>query len=91
MIRATGKHPQIRRAAKGERLSLLMSKLQEEVIELQRMPCVEECADVLEVLFAIAGELEVTPEKLFASAAMKAADRGGFREGYVLALPEGAT
>lgn len=87
IIRATGHEPRFRQAAEGERLGLLVKKLHEEAGELQVKPCLEECADVLEVLLAIAAELGVTREELFRSGAAKAVERGGFQKGYVLEVP----
>lgn len=86
IIRAAGGEPRFRRATEGERLGLLVRKLQEEATELQRTPCLDECADVLEVVLAIAEELHASSVELYATAAAKVADRGAFREGYVLEL-----
>lgn len=87
IIRAAGHEPRFRQAVQRERLGLLVKKLHEEAGELQGTPCLEECADVLEVLLAIAAELGAPREELFRFAAAKAVERGGFREGYVLEVP----
>jgi predicted house-cleaning noncanonical NTP pyrophosphatase (MazG superfamily) len=87
IIRAAGGQPQLRRATQGERLGLLLKKLQEESDELEREPSLEECADVLEVLLAIATELGFTEQALLDSAASKTANRGAFQQGYVLEIP----
>lgn len=65
-----------------EYLRYLVKKLQEEVIEFTENPCVEELADVKEVIDALSGirgfgDVESVQEK-------KRTERGGFGERIVL-------
>jgi predicted house-cleaning noncanonical NTP pyrophosphatase (MazG superfamily) len=61
----------------------LFDKLVEEAEELRDAPAsevLEECADVYEVLLAIASVLGVSLEQVAERAATKTAERGGFAE-----------
>lgn len=67
-----------------ERLQWLLLKLQEETAELIQEPSIEECADVLEVIKAIAVELGFTEKDLLSVAKEKAQARGAFELGILL-------
>lgn len=81
--------PRTRIAPREERLSWLLAKLHEESAELVGTPCIEECADVLEVVLAIANELGYDEGQLRQIAADKAVQRGGFGRGILLEIGEG--
>ncbi len=83
IARREGVDVEERRAEPGERLGLLLSKLEEEVAELKRNPCLEELADVYEVLRWIAWELGYTLGEVVLAADRKRRERGGFYEGIV--------
>ena len=84
IMKRNGVDPQVREANQGERLRLLLAKLHEEASELECKPCVEECADVFEVVLATVVELGSGPDALYAAAEQKVAERGAFQRGYVL-------
>lgn len=67
-----------------ERLQWLLLKLQEETAELVQEPSISECADVLEVIKAIAFELGFTEKNLLIAAKEKAQARGAFEIGILL-------
>ena len=62
----------------------LDAKLTEELKEYHESGELEELADLLEVIYAIAESRGETPESLNALAEKKAAERGRFREKYLL-------
>jgi predicted house-cleaning noncanonical NTP pyrophosphatase (MazG superfamily) len=84
IIAAAGDEPEVRRAAPEEYRPLLRRKLLEEVDEFLAGEDVEELADVLEVVHALAADLGVTPERLEQLRAEKAAARGAFTDRLVL-------
>lgn len=59
-------------------------KLNEEVAEFLESNNPEELADVLEVIYAIAGRLGHSKETLETLRKQKADERGGFQEGIIL-------
>ena len=65
-------------------LVMLDSKLDEELAEYHADPCLEELADLLEVLRACALARGYTLEKLEEERAAKAAARGGFSQKLLL-------
>lgn len=65
-------------------LHRLTAKLDEEVAEYKAGPCLEELADILEVLHALAEAAGSSAEELEALRAVKSAERGGFRERILL-------
>lgn len=67
-----------------EKLSLLLDKVTEEASELIANPSLEEMADVLEVVYALAETLGFTKEQLEVVRKEKQNLRGGFTKGYVL-------
>lgn len=81
IIRADGKDSMIRIADLEEYAARLRGKLREEVDEfLASDDDPEELADILEVLYALARQIGVSPEKVEELRAAKAAERGGFNE-----------
>ncbi|MBC8059701.1 MAG: nucleoside triphosphate pyrophosphohydrolase [Clostridiaceae bacterium] len=71
-------------ASKEQFPKLLEEKLMEEVNEYLEDKNLEELADVLEVLVALAGTLGYAEEELFEKRKQKKEERGGFSEGIVL-------
>lgn len=84
IMRAAGLTPRTRIAPREERLSWLLAKLREETAEVVDSPCIEECADVLEVVLAITSELGFSEAQLRQATAEKAGQRGGFGGGILL-------
>lgn len=82
LIRALGRTPVIRTLPDGEYWAALDAKLDEEVAELRAADTpdatVEEAADVIEVLAALAARHGKSLEDILAAAARKRAERGGF-------------
>lgn len=83
IIRSAGEQPMVRVAAPDEYRKLLRAKLVEEVEEFLESDDPAELADVLEVLLALAAELDVDRERLEQMRAAKARERGGFAERVV--------
>lgn len=67
-----------------ERLHWLLLKLEEEAAELVRDPSIEECADVFEVIKAIAFQLGFSEKDLLIAAEEKVKARGAFDLGIIL-------
>lgn len=84
IVRANGREP-VTEIADAERYEeLLREKLTEEVAEFLESGEVEELADVMEVLHALAQAAGVSPAELERIRAEKAAERGGFATRIVL-------
>lgn len=86
IILQRGRQPLIYTADTDEYGHLLRSKLCEEVdefLEADDSTMAEELADVLEVIYALADQLGVTPQQLEAMRSEKAAERGGFKNRIV--------
>ena len=80
-ISANGETPHVRLLEDdAEFLQALLQKDIEEGVELAEALNLEELADKLEVLYAIAKTLGYTPEELEQARADKAALRGGFEK-----------
>lgn len=62
----------------------LDAKLNEELAEYQESKSIEELADLLEVMQAVAAARGYTPDRLEAIRAKKAEERGGFRDRILL-------
>lgn len=86
IMQAAGTTPTFRTINESERLAWLLEKLREEVSELVAQPCLEECADVLEVVVTIARHLGHTEDKLRAATSDKAERRGNFDRGVLLKI-----
>ncbi|PIB08553.1 hypothetical protein B1C81_13245 [Streptomyces sp. HG99] len=86
IIREDGGDPITYIASPAEYRSRLRDKLGEEVIEFleaDEVSALEELADVLEVVRALAAEFGVDAERLEQIRAAKACERGGFAERIV--------
>ncbi|MFF9479560.1 nucleoside triphosphate pyrophosphohydrolase [Streptomyces sp. NPDC014733] len=86
IIRDEGAEPLVRTAGPEEYRSRLREKLGEEVAEFlaaDEADAVEELADVLEVVRALAADLGVAPGQLEKIREAKARERGGFTERVV--------
>ncbi|MBZ9686807.1 nucleoside triphosphate pyrophosphohydrolase [Clostridium estertheticum] len=84
IIKATGKSFDAHYAKKEELLPLLEAKLTEEVSEYLEDKNLGELADVMEVLFSLAGALGYSEEELIAKRNTKKEERGGFEKGIIL-------
>ena len=80
IIEANGQTASIRTLSKDEYLQALKVKLMEEVQEFNDSEALEELADVLEVVRALAKHLGSDSEKLDKLQAAKRAERGGFEK-----------
>ncbi|WP_153813553.1 nucleoside triphosphate pyrophosphohydrolase [Streptomyces sp. SUK 48] len=86
IIRDSGAEPLFHIADRAEYRDRLRDKLREEVAEFLAADgdaAPEELADVLEVVYALAANLEVGRDRLEQLRAAKAAERGGFSERIV--------
>ncbi|MGH4139476.1 phosphoribosyl-ATP pyrophosphohydrolase [Clostridium sp.] len=84
IIKATGKSFDVHYAKKKELLPLLETKLTEEVSEYLEDKNLGELADIMEVLFSLAGALGYSEENLITKRNSKKEERGGFEKGIVL-------
>jgi predicted house-cleaning noncanonical NTP pyrophosphatase (MazG superfamily) len=88
LMRDAGIKPQFVRAAEADLTPRLLDKLLEEAEEVRAEPCVEELADVLQVLHSLATRLGVPWERVESVMLEKAGTRGGFDQGWLLELPQ---
>ena len=89
IIRKNGETPVYRKLEDNdEYLRALLEKDVEEGLELAENPCLEELADKLEVLYAIADVLGISHEELEAARAQKALERGAFKDRLFLEYTE---
>ena len=63
---------------------MLFEKMQEEMIEFFENPCIEEAADMYEVLKTITWLHRIGMEEAVEAAKQKSIDRGGFHAGIIL-------
>lgn len=84
IIRNSGRSCEIEVVEGEAKYKLLENKLQEEVEEFLQDKNLEELADVMEVLFGLAGSLGYSEEDLLKKRDEKREERGGFQEGIVL-------
>jgi len=84
IIKASGQEANYHVAAGREYQTLLKGKLVEECREYLESEDVEELADILEVVEALAENSEVAWGELMKMKEKKARERGGFRERIVL-------
>ena len=87
IISADGRRPVVEVLAPEQRRAALLAKLLEEADEAVRADAddvVEELADVLEVLRALAGDVGLSMADVTAVADRKRAERGGFEGGLYL-------
>ena len=80
IIRIDGKKPIIEILSNEDYLIELDKKLNEEVAEYQADKSIEEMADILEVLWALAEADGYSKEELLAACADKHEKRGGFAQ-----------
>lgn len=78
LIEQAGKQAVTRVLDEGEYAQALLRKLQEEAAEYERSGGIEELADVLEVVYALAAAQGVSPQQLERLRQDKRAERGGF-------------
>ena len=67
-----------------EKLPRLLAKLGEESTELEKEPGIDELVAVLQIVLALADQLGIDREDLFAHRRKKEAERGGFAKGIIL-------
>lgn len=84
IIENAGKQFDIHTADKTEALSLLESKLDEEVSEFHEDKNLEELADIMEVIFSLAKNLGFSEDDLLNKRSAKKDERGGFDKNIVL-------
>ncbi len=84
VIRAAGKTPVCRTIPAADMLSALDAKLSEEVREYQESHCIEEMADILEVLHGIAFHMQIPWDDIENERLSKRTERGGFEKGICL-------
>ncbi len=88
IIRSKGEEPVTRIADELEYDQKLREKLVEEVEEFLRDNNTAELADILEVVYALAGRLGTSREEVEQLRKQKAEERGGFEEGIILTMPD---
>ena len=86
IIRAQGRDCECRVADDEEYRRLLVEKLDEEVAEFKEARNLEELADVMEVLFALAKEMGYDESDLIEENARKRGERGSFEDRIVLKM-----
>ncbi|SFR35482.1 Predicted house-cleaning noncanonical NTP pyrophosphatase, all-alpha NTP-PPase (MazG) superfamily [Microbacterium azadirachtae] len=84
LIAAAGGEPHVRTASDEEFRTFLLRKLAEEAAEVYAAPSIEELADVLEVLHAIANEISASWDQVEAARDAKAVARGAFSRRLLL-------
>jgi predicted house-cleaning noncanonical NTP pyrophosphatase (MazG superfamily) len=84
MIEQDGRRVQMHVCSDQEFRERLRDKLQEEVNEFLQDNAVEELADILEVVYALANLSNVSPQQLEAIRCSKAQERGGFSKRIVI-------
>ena len=88
MIHAQGETPHTRILEQPEYTACLEAKLDEEVLEYHKERNLEELADILEVVYALAEDLGHTRQELEAICDRKQEARGGFRDRIFLISKE---
>ena len=80
IIQNSGEEPIVRILEDEEYRVCLETKLDEEVSEFHKDKNLEELADILEVVYALAESMGCTREELFTCYEKKHAERGGFQK-----------
>ncbi len=88
IIEESGQKAEYRILSEEEYRVNLEKKLDEEVGEYHRDKAVEELADILEVIYALAATHGCAPEQLLQLRQKKFEERGGFEKGYFLVASE---
>ena len=86
IIEEEGRKPVYHTVGLTEHKQRLFNKMKEELQEFQEAPCVEEIADMYEVLLAIAEMHRIDMYDVIICADRKRKERGGFRAGFVLEM-----
>ena len=89
IIEQNGQIPVIRILGDAEYAHYLEQKLDEEVSEFHKDKNVEELADILEVVYALAENMGHTKEELLEVCQKKHDERGGFRDRIFLISNDG--
>ena len=89
IIEQNGKVPVVRILGDAEYAYYLEQKLDEEVSEFHKDKNVEELADILEVVYALAENMGHTKEELLEACQKKHDERGGFRDRIFLISNDG--
>lgn len=89
IIKNQGETPHIRILSPEEYTCALEQKLDEETKEFHKEKNLEELADILEVVYALAEDLGATKEELMCVYDKKHEKRGGFRQRIFLISKEG--
>ena len=84
IIKETGAQCEYHVATGEDLKQALYNKLTEEINEFIEDPCVEEMADIQEVLWAIQEFFNLSEYEILTTVHSKADQRGRFREGYIL-------
>jgi predicted house-cleaning noncanonical NTP pyrophosphatase (MazG superfamily) len=84
IIKDSGRDPDYYTALAPERIQRLFDKMREELDEFIEDPCLEEAADMYEVLLALCAAHELPLREVVWAAATKWEERGGFDDGIVL-------
>lgn len=84
IIEQSGKTCTCRILSEEEYITLLDEKLNEEVAEYQESKSIEELADILEVIHAIAATRHSSIDEIEDIRKIKVANRGGFRKKILL-------
>ena len=89
IIEQNGQVPVVRILGDAEYAYYLEQKLDEEVSEFHKDKNVEELADILEVVYALAENMGHTKEELLEVCQKKHDERGGFRDRIFLISNDG--
>lgn len=89
IIEQNGQVPVVRILGDAEYAYYLEQKLDEEVSEFHKDKNVEELADILEVVYALAENMGHTKEELLEACQKKHDERGGFRDRIFLISNDG--
>ncbi len=84
LIKERGAAPRVQLLSDSDLYPWLIRKLREECLEFEESPSVEELADVLEVIIALALSIGATFEDVEMERRRKFSERGGFQKGILL-------
>ena len=86
IIEASGKSCVTETLSEEEYLRMVDAKLDEELVEYHNEPNLEELADIMEVLFALAKDMGYEESDLIEENARKRGERGSFEDRIVLRM-----